>query len=662
MSENKRTAPYGSWASPISAQDVAQAGMSARGSLSCLRISNGRPYWLHLRADLGGRYELLTIHGGGEPIDLLPNEYNARTLVHEYGGGDFAVQDGIVYFTNYDDQRLYRLEPGGEPQPITPEPPSPLAVRYADPAVHPTGDWLVAVMEDHRGSGEAANSLVALPTDGQQAPMVIASGHDFYSNPRFNREGDRLCWLTWDHPNMPWDGSELWLAAVEDGNRLGQPLHIAGSDAISLFQPEWGPDGNLYYVSDRSGWWNLYRWDGEAEQALAPMEAEFGAPAWSFALSRYAFLSKGRIACIYTQDGLDHLALLDIENGQLSDLDVPFTAFRPSQLRSDGENTLWFIASSPTRTQALYSMSVDDGTTLTRLHQPVRAGIGPEYIAAPEVLDYPTANGKTAHAIYYPPVNADYRAPTDTLPPLMVVTHGGPTSAAVVQLNLGVQFWTSRGFAVADVNYGGSTGYGRDYRERLNGNWGVVDVQDGLNVARHLAEQGRVDPNRLVIRGGSAGGYTTLAALTFHDTFTAGASYYGVADLESLAIDDHKFESRYLLGLVGPYPQAKSIYDARSPILHTDQLSCPLILLQGAEDKVVPPEQSRIMAAALEEKGIPYAYLEFEGEQHGFRRAQTVIRSLLAEWYFYSRVFGFELQEEVEPIEIHHLTEGSSEA
>jgi dipeptidyl aminopeptidase/acylaminoacyl peptidase len=389
------------------------------------------------------------------------------------------------------------------------------------------------------------------------------------------------------------------------------------------------------------------------------MEAECGSPAWSFGLSRYDFLSGGRIGCIYTQDGIDHLAVLDAESGQLNTLDAPFTAFQPASIRSDGRSTLWFIASSPTRTQALYEMHVDDGE-LTRLHHPVRAGIDSNYISEPEVLDYPTANGKTAHAVYYPPANADYRAPEMTRPPLIVTTHGGPTSAAVVQLHLEVQFWTSRGFAVADVNYGGSTGFGRKYRERLVGNWGVVDVQDCLNVARYLVDQKRVDPERLIIRGGSAGGYTTLAALTFHDMFSAGASYFGVADLESLAIDDHKFESRYLLGLVGPYPEAKSIYDARSPIRHADGLSRPLILLQGAEDKVVPPDQSRIMAEALEEKGIPYAYLEFEGEQHGFRRAETVIRSLEGEWYFYGRVFGFELEQEVEPLEIYNLPERST--
>lgn len=660
MAEGRQTATYGSWASPISAQDVAQAGMSARGSLSCLRISDGKPYWRHLLGDEGGRYEILTSSGEGEPIPAIPKAFNARTLVHEYGGGDFTVNRGIIYFANYQDQRLYRTSPGGEPEPVTPEPPTPLALRYADPDVHPDGDWMVAVMEDHTASAEAANMLVAIPTDGQGSPTVIASGHDFYSNPRFDHDGKRLCWLTWDHPNMPWDGSDLWVAPVQADHGLGQPVHIAGGPQVSLFQPEWGPDNKLYYVSDKSGWWNLYRRDDESETALAPMEAEFGSPAWNFALSRYDFLADGQIACIYTQNGLSQLGLLDTGSGELTPTDLPFTAYSPAHLRSDGRDRAWFFASSPTTTQALYRFAPGGGE-LTRLHHPVRADVDPAYIARPEMLEFPTAEGKSAHAVYYPPANPDFQGPSEERPPLIVTTHGGPTSSAVVQINLEVQYWTSRGYAVADVNYGGSTGYGRAYRMRLNGKWGIVDVQDCVNLARFLIDQGRVDRRRTIIRGGSAGGFTTLAALTFEDAFTSGASYYGVADLEALAIEDHKFESRYLLGLVGPYPEAKAVYDQRSPILHTDQLSCPLILFQGAEDKVVPPEQSRMMAAALEKKGIPYAYVEFEGEQHGFRRAETVIRALEAELYFYSRIYGFELEQPVPPIPIKNLQDGAQD-
>jgi dipeptidyl aminopeptidase/acylaminoacyl peptidase len=654
LASSMRTAPYGAWASPISSRDVAQAGMSARGSLSCLQTENGRPYWRHLRADQGGRYELLTIQEDGQLATLLPDAFNARTLVHEYGGGDFTVHDGTVYFSNYDDQRIYRMIPSGQPEPITPEPSTSLGLRYADMRVHPDGSWLVAVMEDHQAPGEAVNSLVAIPTDGSTAPARIAGGHDFYSNPRFDRSGERLCWLTWDHPRMPWDGTDLWTARIQAGGSLASEQHIAGGATISLFQPSWGPDNALYYVSDHSGWWNLYQWKGQAEQSLATMEAEFGSPAWTFGLSRYDFLANGRMICAYTQAGVDQLAMVDIDSGDVEKLDVPFTAFQPMSIRSDGDNQVWFFASSPTRTQALYQMRTDQGEPAS-LYQPIKAEVDPEYVSQPESIDYPSVAGAVAHTIFYAPRNVEYRGPGGERPPLIVTTHGGPTSAAVVQLNLQVQYWTSRGFALADVNYGGSTGFGRAYRERLHGNWGIVDVQDCLHVARHLVGQGLVDPKRLIIRGGSAGGYTTLAVLTFHDEFRAGASYYGVADLETLAIEDHKFESRYELGLVGPYPAAKEVYRARSPIFHTDQLSSPLILLQGSEDKVVPPDQSRRLAAALDEKRIPYAYIEFEGEQHGFRRQENVIRSLEAELYFYSRVFGFELEEPVEPIEIHNL-------
>ena len=633
---------------------VASGGMSSRGTLSDVQVSDGRPYWRHLRTEQAGRYTILTVTPDGTRLELLPENHSARTRVHEYGGGAFCVHHGVLFYANDDDQRLYRLDPDAEPVPLTPEPDEPKGFRYADMRVHPDGSWIVAVREDHHQGGEPANELVCLPSDGDKAPRVIAAGHDFYASPRFDPSGDRLCWLSWDHPRMPWEGTELWAARFRPDGSLGEPKMIAGGPEESIFQPEWGPGGRLHFVSDQSDWWNLYRWDGDEIESLYPMQAEFGSPAWAFGLSRYAFLSDGQIGCVYTQEGVDHLGVLDVNQGRLSSFDVPFTAYYPAHLRSDGEKKLWFLASGPRDTQALVELDVDSGDYRT-LHKPQPVDIDEGYLSEPRTISFPTDGGKRAHAIFYPPTNMDFEAPEGDLPPLVIKIHGGPTSAAAVQLHLEIQYFTSRGYAVADVNYGGSTGYGRPYRERLHGEWGVVDVRDCVHAARYLAEQGIVDGDQLLIRGGSAGGFVTLAALAFHEAFAAGASYYGVADAEALAVHTHKFESRYLDTLVGPYPEKKDLYQERSPIHHTEALDRPLILFQGDEDAIVPPEQSREMYRAVREKGIPCAYLEFEGEQHGFRRTDTIVRCLEAELYFYSRVLDIPLKETIEPVEIDNL-------
>jgi dienelactone hydrolase len=651
-------APYGSWASPISVELVSSASVA----LDELAVDGDAVLWLEGRPLEGGRQVLCRRVPGGEPHDVTGPDVNVRTRVHEYGGGAYVARRGTVFFSNYADQRIYRQDPGEPPRPITPQGNrAPGSLRYADARLTPDGAWIVCVRESHDGH-KVANELVVLPSDGSAAPRVLRGGRDFYANPRLDPSGRRLAWLEWDHPRMPWDGTELLVAGFDaQGAALEAPRLVAGGARESVFQPEWspedpdGPDGVLHFVSDRDGWWNLYRVGagGEAE-ALAPMDAEFGVPQWVFGLSTYTFLPGGRIACLYGRGPVWRLGLLEPGAGRVTPLELPFTSFYPPRLRSLAGGRLATFAGSSTEPNALVLIDPDSGAVEV-VRRSDELDLDPAYLSVPRPVELPTEGGRTAHALLYPPRNPDFEGPAGERPPLLVVSHGGPTSQAVDRLNLSVQYFTSRGFAVADVDYGGSTGYGRAYRERLNGNWGVVDTLDCVNAARQLAAGGEVDGARLAIRGGSAGGYTTLCALTFHDAFAAGASYFGVGDVEALARDTHKFESRYLDNLIGPYPEAAELYRQRSPVHHTDRLARPVILLQGLEDPVVPPSQAEQMAQALHAKGIPYALLTFEGEQHGFRRAESIRRALESELYFYSRIFGFEPADPIEPVPIHHL-------
>jgi dipeptidyl aminopeptidase/acylaminoacyl peptidase len=656
------TAPYGSWASPISAELVAAGGVS----LDEVRVAGPAVLWVEGRPLEGGRQVVCRAVPGHPVTELVPDGFNARTRVHEYGGGSYTPVGDALVFSNFADQRLYRLDPGtGPPRPITPEPPSPAAHRYADASPTPDGRRLVCVRERHQ-DGEVVNELVAVPADGAGDPVVLAAGRDFYASPRVSPDGRRLAWLEWDHPNMPWDGTELRQAELAGDALVGDPVTVAGGPKESVFQPEWSPDGLLHLVSDASGWWNLHRVDPDGTLVpLCPLEEEFGHPQWVFGMSTYAFLPGGRIATIHHRGPIQRLGILEPApagpagpgDGRpayvLRDLELPFTAFYPPHLRALGDR-LALVAGGPTRPAAV--VVVDPATGATQvLRSAEDRELDPGYLSVPEPIEYPTEGGRTAHALYYPPANRDFAGPQGERPPLVVASHGGPTSAVTSGLHIGFQFFTSRGFAVVDVDYGGSTGYGRAYRERLDGQWGVVDVDDCVAAARHLAARGLADPDRLAIRGGSAGGYTTLCVLTFRDDFAAGASYFGVADAAALARDTHKFESRYLDRLIGPWPQAEALYRQRSPIHFTDRLSRPVILLQGLEDEVVPPAQAEMMAAALDAKGIPHAYLAFPGEQHGFRQAANIRRALEAEVYFYSRVFGFPLADPVDPVPIAHL-------
>lgn len=646
--------PFGAWTSPISAAMVAQGGMSARGTLSDLTVDGSHVYWITLRPAEDGRYVITRLAPHAGPEDITPSGFNVRTLVHEYGGGSFCVHDDVVYFSNLSDQRVYRQEPGGPPQPITPEPEIPRGHRYADGCVTPDGRFVFIVRERHDPGGQVTNEIVRLEAHGQGQPEIVAYGHDFFASPRVDGDGQQIAWLAWDHPQMPWDSTELWTAAVDSDGQLVSAKRLAGGPGESILQPEWSPEGRLHFVSDRTGWWNLYRWVSGQPEPVAPMEAEFGSPAWAFGRSHYDFLSDGRIFVAYGQKGLDHLGMIEPGSGQVTQIPSEFTAINPAHIRTDGAKRVWFIASSPSRAQAVIRHDVREGS-FEALVEGIKRTFPASYVSEPEPIEFPTSGGDTAFAMFYPPVNPECEGPEGALPPLIVHSHGGPTSAAPAQFHLETLYWTSRGFGLVDVNYRGSTGYGRAYRDRLKGFWGIVDIDDCLNAARYLAEQGRIDPKRKAISGGSAGGYVTLCALTFHDVFEAGASYYGVADAAALVEDTHKFESRYFDSLIGPYPEASDLYWERSPIHFTERLSAPLIIFQGLEDKIVPPNQAEAIVAALDRQNIPFAYLPFEGEQHGFRRLPNIVRSLEAELSFYGIVFGFTPAGDLPPLEVHHL-------
>jgi dipeptidyl aminopeptidase/acylaminoacyl peptidase len=605
-------------------------------------------YWLQIRPHEGGRYVITRRTPDGKVSDVTLAPFNVRTRVHEYGGGDFLVTDRTVYFSNFVDQRLYRQEPEGVPTPITPEE----DFRYADGVLDRLRSRLICVREDHTVSGhDAINSLVSIDLERPSAGRVIVSGNDFYSSPRLSPDGSRLAWLTWNHPNMPWDGTELWVGELEADGSLGRAELVCGGEDESIFQPEWSPDGVLHFISDRTGWWNLYRRLDRGIEPLCEMEADFGDPQWAFGYSLYGFESANRIICAYADQGVWRLASLDTATGLLEPIETPYTEIW--RVRALPGRAI-FAAGSPSEPPAVVELDVTTGQ-LEVLHRSSDVVIEEGYLSYPQAIEFPTEHGLTAHALYYPPQNRQYVAPAGERPPLVVMSHGGPTSSTWTTRRLEVQYWTSRGIGVLDVNYGGSTGYGRAYRERLKGRWGVVDMDDCVNGALYLVKGGEVDGDRLAIRGGSAGGYTTLCALTFRDVFSAGASYYGVSDLEALAKETHKFESRYLDSLIGPYPDGRELYRERSPIHFAERLSCPVIFFQGLEDQVVPPSQAELMVNALRAKGVPVAFIAFDGEQHGFRRAETIKRALDAELYFYSRIFGFDLAQPVEPVPIENL-------
>ncbi len=641
----KQARAYGSWESPISTDTIVTGTIG----LGEIQLTDDAIYWLEMRPEEKGRYVVVKYTDQEGARDFSPEDLNARTRVHEYGGGSFLAADESLFLTHFSDQVLYRAECNKTAQAITVPG---VDQRFADFIFDVRRSRLISVLEMHNGEGEEPENCIAAITVDDQAnpPVVLVRGADFYSNPRLSPDGKQLCWLSWHHPNMPWDNTECWLADIADDGSLKNERCIAGKQGESIFQPEWSPAGELVFVSDVNGWWNLYRWQGNQAECLLQRNAEFGVAQWSFRESTYAFRNTHEIVCTWTEAGQSQLGLLNIQQSVLQTFDLPYTDIESVQANA---TQAVFLGSAPTVFPEIVSLDLDSGNTCV-LRRASELSLDREYLSIGQAIEYPTTANRTAHAFYYAPVNRDYTGPDEELPPLLVCSHGGPTGMARNGLKLVFQFFTSRGIAVLDVNYGGSSGYGRAYRQSLQNAWGIVDVDDCIQGALYLAEQGKVDRERLGIRGGSAGGFTTLAALTFHDVFKAGASRYGVSDLEALAQDTHKFESRYLDGLIGPYPAANDVYKQRSPIHAVDKLSCPIIFLQGLEDKIVLPNQSEMMVDALKRKGLPVAYLAFSGEQHGFRQAANIKRALDAEYYFFGKVFGFTPADSIEPVAIYN--------
>jgi dipeptidyl aminopeptidase/acylaminoacyl peptidase len=645
--------PYGSWPTPITSEQVVAASVR----LSGLAVDGADIVWSEGRPADAGRTQLVRRAEDGTTADLLPAGRDARTAVHEYGGAAWWVRDGVVWFSDWADQRLYRMAPGAAPEPLTPEPASPRADRYAEGDVAPDGTWIACIREHHAGGSalDVRNEIVRIAAHTPSEPEVLVTGPDFVSSPRISPDCSSLAWVQWDHPSMPWDDTQLLVRDL----RTGEETVVAGGHGESVFEPRWNEDGSLWFISDRTDWWNLYRWVPGADiQPVVREEAEIGSVGFGLGSAYYTVLADARVVFVRRRSGFDALVVRE-PDGSLAELDLPFsviTAVQPA-----GPGTVAVIAGGPVAEPGVFLVDLAAGA-LEVLRPPRDLGIGPSMLSVPEPVSFPSVDGagraRTAHALFYPPAHEQYHGPEGELPPLIVMIHGGPTAAAVPVLNPALQYWTSRGFAVVDVNYGGSTGYGRAYREQLLGEWGVIDVADCIAAAQWLADRGRVDRNRLCIRGGSAGGYTTLAALAREDTpFAAGADLFGVADLAALAADTHKFESRYLDRLVGPYPQAREVYEERSPIHHVDRFHRPLIVLQGSEDEIVPPNQSELIVEALRKRGLPVAYLLFDGEQHGFRRAENIRRALDAELSFYAQVLGFELpaDEGIEPVVVENL-------
>jgi len=604
--------------------------------------------WLEARPSEKGRVSLI-LAGPEDPRELTPG-LNVRTMVHEYGGGAWHLEGQGAIVSHLADQRLWQIGADGSSKPLTSEPSQAQALRFADPAPIQDTDWLVYIVESHQGD-IVSNEIAAVhKTTGQI--RTLAAGHDFYSSPRPSPDGSQIVYICWDHPEMPWDRTELHTMDLDPG--ATEPIVtddrcIARDSALQ--QPQWDRSGNLFVITVETGWWNVAQVDPQSPHHLSIIgksQLEFGLPSWGFANQTYTWTEDGTLWATWIEGGLGHIG--SYKDGEWIPIDTGYTEFE--RLEASG-NSIITIAASPTHPSEVVRISSDGSVEI--LYSPTSAALDPAMISAPEPIEFQTDGGLTAHAFFYRPTNPNATGPGDELPPVIVLSHGGPTGAARSSLDLGIQYWTTRGIGVLDVNYGGSTGFGTEYRDRLKGNWGITDTLDCIHAAEHVVSRGQADPDRLVIKGGSAGGFTTLAALTFHDLFAAGISRYGVADLETLARDTHKFEARYLDSLIGPWPEAAEIYRARSPIHHTEQLTRPMILLQGSEDPIVPPSQAEQMISALEGAGIAHSYLVFEGESHGFRAAETITRALEAELSFLAQILRFEPADDISPVAIEMI-------
>ncbi|MBX2808545.1 MAG: prolyl oligopeptidase family serine peptidase [Cellvibrionaceae bacterium] len=646
----KQTAPYGSWPSPISAQALTQGATH----FSEPQLDQQHCYWLETRPQEQGRTLIRCRTAKGNCVDISPPGVSVRTRIQEYGGGSYRVKAGVIYFVNEADQRIYCQQPQQQATSLTPVG----DYRYSDFCIDTQRQQLICVCEIHHRDREAESCIVAVNLDGSSTSgfHLLAFGQDFYANPRVSPDGHYLSWLSWQHPHMPWDNTECWLAEFSALGLLQKHRKIAGgSDGQtqeSVFQPQWSPTGELFFVSDRSQWWNLYRFNPltRETQVVVAMDAEFAIPQWVFGLSCYSFINSYHIFCCYTHEGRWSAGIIDTLTQRLIPIKLPYNSISGIAGNEDTDTAV-FIAASETQTPSVVQWH---DQRLSLLAQSRGLLLDSADIATAEVMHFHNPQQQTVHGFYYAPCNRHYQGPDADKPPLLVMCHGGPTSATSAALSLKIQYWTSRGFAVFDINYSGSSGYGRAYRDRLRGQWGQQDVEDIIAGAQYLIAKGRVDIDKVAVRGSSAGGFTVLAALTFGSVFKAGASLYGIGDLSLLAQDTHKFESRYLDQLVGPYPEDKALYQQRSPIHHVDQLNCPVIFLQGLEDKVVPPNQAQTLVDALIEHAVPVAHVTYAGEGHGFKKAETLCHALAVEYGFYADIFGLTPAETLPTVPFKH--------
>ncbi|MFL0802050.1 MAG: prolyl oligopeptidase family serine peptidase [Agarilytica sp.] len=663
----KQQAPYGSWTSPITASLVAGKTPKLFDTL----VNDNRIFWCESIAEEKGRTAIM-MYDGIRHQCVLPRPLSAKSKVHEYGGKAYAIDGNSVYFVLADDQRVYHgdmktrtaeeNDKAFTPTALTP-PTNAGHTRYADLAVDRKHCRVIAVQECHDDNDphKVENRLVAFPTNREERSdfsiQTLSEGHDFYSNPCISPCGNQLLWLTWDHPDMPWDNTQLWVADL-NASGLSNTHKIVGNGDESIFQPQWSAKGDLYFVSDRNNWWNIYTIPKEAlhdkhkatPQLIIRHDAEYATPQWVFGMSTYGFWDENTLLATFTQHGVWQLVKIHLDKPEDQCLEIIPTGMSCIENVSCHHHLGVFIAASPTQAKTIFALEDNTASPLTHAD----TGITTEEYSQPQPITFPTTFGQAAHALFYPPQNTQY-GDEQHQPPLIVISHGGPTGATESSLNLKIQYWTNRGFAVADVNYRGSTGYGREYRHRLFKQWGRYDVDDVCAVVDYLSKENLIDPNKCIIKGSSAGGYTVLAALTFKDTFKAGVSLYGIGDLELLATDTHKFEARYLDKLIGPYPETADEYRARSPIHFVNQINCPLLIFQGLLDKVVPPNQAELMVSAVKQKGLPIAYVTYPNEAHGFRQFETIEHMLDAEHQFYARIFGLEFDTPENPLQIDNI-------
>jgi dipeptidyl aminopeptidase/acylaminoacyl peptidase len=622
---SKTTLPFGTWPSSISADIVA----SAAPKINHIQSNGTLLTWVESRPNEGGRNVIMGRTQDGLISDLIPPPYSHYSRVHEYGGMAYTLSESCIYFVNASDQRIYQQIIGEKnPTPITKAGP-----RFADLILDSSNNRLIAICEQHNKTSEPENYLVGVSLEADNPQLTpLARGADFYAYPRISPNGKSLCWIEWNHPNMPWDSTQLWQADIHN-HRLENKQLIAGGDGHeAIFQPQWSPDNQLYYVSDRGNWWNIYSAD---KGIIMAMPAEFATPLWQFGMSTYDFIDANTIGCLWTQQGVWYCGYLDIATAELNHVECLYKCMQAACCHG---NSLFMVAGAPYIADEIVAVSQQG--KVESIYSPSSLDIEQENLAIPESINFSTADNSSVQAFFYPPTSSQYCGHDKELPPVIAICHGGPTGATDCSLNLKIQYWTNRGFAVVDVNYRGSTGFGRDYRNALNGAWGVADIEDMQYVIKYLTKLQKIDPDRCIIRGSSAGGYTVLSALTFTDTFKAGASLYGIGNLESLVSDTHKFESRYLDKLVGAYPEKKEIYQQRSPINHIQRLNCPVIFLQGLEDKVVPPNQAELMVNSLKKQGIDVVYIKFPDEGHGFRKSENIVHAMESELTFYSDVFN----------------------